>query len=906
MGYTCSPRSKQSGDVRLCGDFKITLNPVLQAEQYTLPRVEDIFANLGSGQKFSKIDLRQAYLQLPLNEESRPLTVINTHKGLYAYNRLVFGITSSPAVWQKTIDTILQGIEGIQVNQDDMIITGENDEKHLQNLGHVLQRLEDNGLKANHEKCQFFQDEVIFCGFKIDKEGLHKTQDKVDAILQAPVPENKTQLRSFLGLLNYYHKFLDNIAHIAQPMHELLQNNKPFVWSTDCNNDFLKAKELIASDKVLMRYTPELPLRLACDASPYEIGAVLSHITDSTHITHEERPSAYASRTLTKAEKNYSQIDKEALAIVWAVKKFYNYICGRHFTLVTDHQPLKYIFSPSTCILATSAARQQRYAAFLSGFNYTIECKSSKENANADTFSRLPLSTEVKDDSEMETMYYTEVLEVLPVSSANISKASRQDPVLSRAIDFTTTTWPATVSDEVKPYFHKRHELSVHQDCLLWGTRVLVPAKLRPQVLQALHDGHLGIVKMKNMARNYFWWPGLDKDIEHMAKGCSGCMLSQQNPQLSPLHPWIFPDSPWHRVHIDYAGPFMGHMFLIVIDAHSKWAEVVPTDSSTSSKTIDILLTIFARFGLPKQIVSDNAPNFTSDEFKNFVRSNAIKHITSAPYHPATNGIAERFVQIFKNAMKSAKKDCGSLHTKLSKFLLAYRNSHHHTTGESPARLLLGRSTRTRLDCLRPSLLEKVTQCQSDQVRHHSQARARVFNTVDNVLTRDYRAADRWAHGTITARNGPLSYSIQTSPGIVSRRHADQIVHTQPGATDPDHTQPGATDPDHTQPGATDPDHTQPGATDPDHTQPGATDPDHTQPGATDPDHTQPGATDPDLILSISLPKGITRSQSAEPNPVTVPPPAPTVASTSASPSNLGTQPRRSGRITKPPVKLNL
>ena len=318
----------------------------------------------------------------------------------------------------------------------------------------------------------------------------------------------------------------------------------------------------------------------------------------------------------------------------------------------------------------------------------------------------------------------------------------------------------------------------------------------------------------------------------------------------------LIPDSPWHRVHIDYAGPFMGHMFLIVIDAHSKWAEVVPTDSSTSSKTMDILLTIFARFGLPKQIVSDNAPNFTSDEFKNFVRSNAIKHITSAPYHPATNGIAERFVQIFKNAMKSAKKYCGSLHTKLSKFLLAYRNSQHHTTGESPARLLLGRSTRIRLDCLRPSLLEKVTQSQSGQVRHHSQARARVFNTGDNVLTRDYRAADRGAHGTIKARNGPLSYSIQTSPGIVWRRHADQIVHTQTEATDPDHT--------------------------------------------------QPGATDPNLILPISLPKDTTRSQSAEPNPVTVPPPAPIVASTSASPSNLDTQPRRSGRIKKPPVKFNL
>ncbi|RUS87372.1 hypothetical protein EGW08_004826 [Elysia chlorotica] len=504
---------------------------------------------------------------------------------------------------------------------------------------------------------------------------------------------------------------------------------------------------------------------------------IFLHVTPAVTDDNEERPIAYASRTRTKAERNCSQVDKEALSIVWGVKKFFNYVCGCHFTIITDHQPLKYIFNPSSGIPAKSAARQQRYAAFLSGFDYSIEYRNSKRKA--DSFSRLPLPTTEKDDSDMETMFYTEVLEALPVSSATISKASRNDSVLSKAIYFTKHGWPTNSSDELRPFLHRKQELSVHQDCLLWGTRVIVPQKLQQQVLHQLHDGHLGIVKMKNMARGYFWWPGLDKDIEVMAKQCSGCMLAQPDPQQSPLHPWTFPDKPWHRIHIDYAGPFQNRMFLVVIDAHSKWAEVIPSTTSTSSATIDILYTIFARFGLPKQLVSDNAPQFSSDEFQNFLRANDIRHITGAPYHPSTNGLAERFVCTFKNAMKSAKSDHGTLHSKLSRFLLAYRNSTHATTGETPAKLLLGRNTRNRLDILKPSLTEKVIEKQSDQVKSQPQGNTRQFDPGETVLTRDYRADhDRWTHGRILSRAGPLSYRVETSPGVTWKRHADQIIHT--------------------------------------------------------------------------------------------------------------------------------
>ena len=396
------PVVKSNGDIRICGDFKTTVNPSLDVEQYTLPRMEDMLATLEHGQTFSKIDLRQAYLQLPLDDASRKITTINTSKGLYSYNRLPFGITSSPAIWQRTMDQILSGLPGVQCNQDDMIVTGKTEEDHLKNLRAVLKRLNEYGLKANLTKCKFFQKDVIFCGIKITQYGIHKTEDKIIAIKEAPVPTNKTQLRSFLGLVNYYHKWLDNVAQIAKPLYNQLQDHQQFSWSESCQQSFERIKAMVASDKVLMRYDPDLPLRLATDASPYGLGAVLSHITKDG----EERPIAYASRTLNQAEKNYSQLDKEALSIVWAVKKFFNYLCGRHFTLITDHQPLKFIFSPSRGIPAMSAARQQRYAVFLSGFNYSIEYRNSRANANADGLSTLPMPTSTSaaeiDDAELK------------------------------------------------------------------------------------------------------------------------------------------------------------------------------------------------------------------------------------------------------------------------------------------------------------------------------------------------------------------------------------------------------------------------------------------------------------------------------------------------------------------------
>ena len=183
----------------------------------------------------------------------------------------------------------------------------------------------------------------------------------------------------------------------------------------------------------------------------------------------------------------------------------------------------------------------------------------------------------------------------------------------------------------------------------MWGFCVIVPSKLRARVLEELHEGHLGVVKMKTLTRGYTWWPGIDHDIEQLAKECSGCQKTQRNPSKAPLYTWKWPVKPWQRIHVDYAG----QMFLVAVDAHSKWPEVIQTTAATSRQTVDILRGLFAQHGVPEQLVSNNGPQFKSEEFETFLKHNGVKHITSAPYHPATNGLVERFVQTFKNALKS-------------------------------------------------------------------------------------------------------------------------------------------------------------------------------------------------------------------------------------------------------------
>lgn len=261
-----------------------------------------------------------------------------------------------------------------------------------------------------------------------------------------------------------------------------------------------------------------------------------------------------------------------------------------------------------------------------------------------------------------------------------------------------------------------------------------------------------------------------------MCQSCSDCQHYLPNPETAPVHPWEWTNSPWERIHVDFAGPFKGRMYFIVVDSHSKWPEVVPMSSTTSTATVNVLRDIFSRLGLPKTLVSDNGPQFIADEFKGFLRQNGVKHVTSSPYHPRTNGLAERFVRSFKTAMKKHNKITNK---EINSFLMTYRITPHATTGETPAKLLIGRNLRTRLDLLKPDISDRVNLKQDNmKLSRHTGSSVRIFTIGQPVMVRDYRGQTPWIHATVIASLGPLTYQVKTEEGGVWRRHIDQMRRT--------------------------------------------------------------------------------------------------------------------------------
>ena len=597
----------------------------------------------------------------------------------------------------------------------------------------------------------------------------------MDAILKAPEPKNTTELRSFLGLVNYYGKFIKNLSTLTHSLNHLLRKGATWKWSAKCRKAFQKLKKKLASTEVLVHYNPQLPIKLDCDASAYGIGAVISHVfPDKT-----ERPIAYTSRTLTAPERNYPQIEKEALALVNGVKKFHQFLFGRHFILVTDHKPLTTILGPKKGLPTLAAARLQRWAMFLSNYRYDLEFRKTERHCNADGFSRLPLPDTECNEEDVAYVFNHSQIAMLPVDAAKLRKATRVDPVLSKVLVHTKEGWPKQSTErnpDLQPYFQWRHEITIEAGCLLWGMCVIVPRAYQQAVLAELHTSHPGIVRMKSLAWTHTWWPSIDKHIEQMVHNCASCRSIRNAPPKAEMHPWAWPDSPWRRIHVDFAGPFLGSYFMVIVDAHSKWLEVYPMKSITTSKTLEILRNLFAAYGLPYQIVSDNGPQFVSTEFETCMKTNGIKHIRVAPYHPSLNGEAECFVQTFKRAMKAVRNDEGTLQMKLAKFLLSYRSTPHCTTGVSPAELFLKRPVRTRLDLLRPTVESKVLQKQADQKNtHDNHSKSHSFNVGQSVLARNLRGEPKWVLRCVVEQTGPVSYKIQVGD-IIWRRHTDQLL----------------------------------------------------------------------------------------------------------------------------------
>ncbi|XP_060810140.1 uncharacterized protein K02A2.6-like isoform X1 [Amyelois transitella] len=648
---------------------------------------------------------------------------------------------------------------------------GCNDEDHLNNLKEVLKRFKEVGIRLNKSKCLFFQNEINYLGHIISKEGLKKDPAKLEAIINAPVPNNVTEVRSWIGMVGYYSKFVPQLSVKLKPMYDLLQKDRKFIWTKVCNDSFEQVKKEIVSDNILIHFNRDLPLRLSCDASQNGIVAVLSHILpDGT-----DRPISFISRVYSKAEKGYSMIHKEALAIYWAVQKFYQYLVGSKFELQSDHKPLQALFGEHKSLPQMAAGRLQRWSTFLSGFNYTFKYIKGMHNVIADCMSRLPLQNNscIKQTNEYE--YINLVADQNIVNLNLVRSETRKDPILSSVFNMIRYGFPKfTQNNSLKPYLQKKNELYIDQNVIMWGYRVVIPEKLRSHLLKELHSTHEGIVKMKCNARSYFWWPGLDMQIENLIKSCDVCMTYRSEPPKAPIISWPRTKVPYERVHADFLGPIDNKMILLIIDSYSKWPEAFIVKSLDSKQTVERFRECFSRFGLPKVVVTDNAATFISKEFSEFLSKNGIVHETSPPFHPATNGFAENAVKTFKSALLKALKDKSnhntSFETLMNRYLFHYRNSIHIVTGVSPSQLMFQRKLRTRLDLL-----------SIPNVKAYDKGgkRKEAFKEGDIVYCRDYRNPNKkqFVKAMIDEVLGKRTYYCKVlNENLIWKRHLDQII----------------------------------------------------------------------------------------------------------------------------------
>ena len=781
----------QSAKLRICGDYSVTVNQQLEPHRHPMPLPEDLMRKLGGGHGFTKIDLADAYNQIMLAPESQRRLALSTHRGVLLQTRLPFGISSAPGYFQEIMDQLTSDLQGVAVYMDDILISGTTASEHIQNLRALLKRLEEKGLRCRLEKCLFAQPSVEYLGHILSQQGIAK-DPKVDAVKMMPPPGNVSSLRSFLGSIQFYGKFLPNLATVTEPLHRLTKKGISWSWGAEEQEAFQKLKDLLCTDTILVHFNPTLPIGISCDASEVGLGAVLFH----RYSDGSERPIANASKTLTNTQRGYSQIQKEALAIIFALNKFHQFLYGRTFILVTDHKPLIALFGPTKATPALAANRLARWALMLSQYQYSIEYWKTSDHGNADALSRLPVGPDAnfdgeESDADVDTVctIKTVSLQLNPTDPGTVAKESAKDPIISNVMRFTREGWPPKGSTNediradgsIEAFQKLAISLSTAYGCLLYGSRVVIPPSLRPQVLQLLHLGHFGMQRMKQLARTAVYWLGIDADIMELCHRCTACAEHQKKPPKPANHPWMLPEKPWSRVHVDHAINFLGSNWLVLIDAYSKYPCIHPAASTSTKSTTELLEQDFAHFGYPHTIVSDNATSFSSEEFQSWCRERGITHLTGAPYHPATNGAAERLVQTFKQALSKSSLPPRAA---LQEFLIQYRRT-PRSEGYSPSELLNGRQIRTKIDVLLPSPAHAA---QGKQAREATRSQAQeALNRVAPIYTvgtpcyalycGPRREKDpRWVPAVVTKVYGSRSVSVRVCPrGGTWRRHIEQL-----------------------------------------------------------------------------------------------------------------------------------
>jgi cleavage and polyadenylation specificity factor subunit 1 len=666
---------KKDGTFRPCGDYR-RLNDVTKDDRYPLPHIQSFNDGLCGKRVFSSLDLRKGYHQIPMREEDIPKTAVITPFGLWEFIRMPFGLKNAGQAFQRLMDGILMGIDYIFIYLDDLLIASENEADHLLHLNTVFSLLAQNGLILNREKCVLGVSELQFLGHRVSSSGIEPLPAKVEAITNLPQPVTKLALQSFLGMVNFYRRFLPNLAQKIQPLHDAValatrEKNKLLTWSDTMITAFQSAKTALKSFKVLAHPSSTAETHLYTDASDTAVGAELRQLQKN----NVWKPIAFFSKRLSKAERNYSVFDRELLAIHEAIVYFRHHVEGRVFAVYTDHKPLiTAIPSPKD-----RSPRQIRHMTFISEFSTDLRYVKGEDNIVADALSR-------PDDTHARPVVSAVLLPDLCLArlaeeQPDQAELQGQNPGLRvQRVDRQGTILLCDTSTN--------------------SPRPILVGKWCKQAFSVIHAlSHAGFKPTWRALSSRFVWHNMRADIRRWCVECTHCQASKIGRHTkTPLAERDPPDRRFGSLHLDLVGPLPpseGAKYIFtIIDRFSRWPEAIPlADSSTESCARALLRFWIARFGVPDDLVSDRGSQFTSKVWKELHRLLGIKAVQTCAYRPQSNGMIERLHRQMKGALKARMADSDWM-DHLPIVMLGIRAAWREGLDASPAELLYGTALR--------------------------------------------------------------------------------------------------------------------------------------------------------------------------------------------------------------------
>ena len=707
------PKPRNPNDIRVSLDLRVLNKSMERTRNVQAPITEDFITTFKDCQIFSKLDMNHGYHQFCLDEESRKLMTFASPWGNYRYKRLAFGGVNSQDLFDSEMSRILSGIPRTLNNRDDILVGGINMEDHNKNLNTLLERLEMHNLTLRKEKCEFGKSKIEFHGHLFTSEGLKPSPAKIQAVQNCTPPRSKEELVSFIQMMAYLSRYISNFSSRTEPLRRLTTKDAKFIWKEEQKRAFQDLKTAITTAPVLIPYKPGRDTLVVCDGSPTGLGGALLQKTN-----HGYQPVHYVSRSLTDTEKRYSQIEREALAAEFTTTRLHMYLLGApHFQLATDHKPLLPLMNNPKSKLPP---RLERIIMKMQNLDYTAIHIPGKSNMT-DYISRhpLPATDQTSHDKHVKAAIEADHAVVMET----VRQATQDDKELQKLKKALETGKWDKADPDIAPYYDLK--IFMAEGILLRHDKIIPPEGLRDKIIRVAHkQGHLGISKTKECIRRKYWFPIMNKRIEDIVSTCFSCQVTTSTQHTEPAKMTTLPERPWETIEADFCGPFPNNLHVLVVtDQYSRYPEAEFLTSTAIKPVRKKFKKIFATHGVPDTLQTDNGPPFNSEEFQNFAQESGFHHKKITPRHPKAQGQVEGFNKLINKVATIATMENIDVQEAIIDLLVAYRDTPHPATKETPYNLLMNREVKTKLERFPTEASPKDEQVRGNDKRYKDQAK---------------------------------------------------------------------------------------------------------------------------------------------------------------------------------------